>query len=745
MSKPIRILYVDDNSLDRELVRDALEKEHGGFELVTAASRADFETALAKGGFDLILSDFNILGFEGLQVLEAVHARDEKMPVIIVTGTGSEEIAVEALKRGAADYVIKTPKHILRLPFIMHAVLEKKRLEQEQRDSEERYRLIFENSGEAILLTNPDGAIYEANPEACRIFQWSEEELRKLGRQAVIDINDPRLPKALEERKRTGKFKGELNLIRKDGTFFPGDVSTTIFKDSLGNERTIMIIRDITERKRAEEALRESEERYQLANRATFNAIWDWNLQTNAIWWNENFQNLFGYRAEEIEPSIESWTNRIHPEDLERVSTDIHTAIDSGMQSWADQYRFRRKDGTYAAIEDRGYISRDASGNPLRMIGAMQDITERKQAEEKIRTQLERLTALREIDQVITSTFDIRLSLSALVAHTVNLLAVDGVTVLLLNSATNRLEYGAGLGFWSDAVKTTSLNLGESYAGRVAAEGRIVDIPNLADEPHNLLLTGVLKDENFASYHGAPLIVKGNVIGVLEIFHRSIVERDGEWLDFFNTLAGQSAIAIDDAQLFESLQSSNHELSRAYDATIEGWSGALDLRDKETEGHSQRVTEMTLHMAQTLGMSDEKLVHVRRGALLHDIGKMGVPDAILLKPGALTDEEWVIMRKHPENAYNLLSPIAYLQPALDIPYCHHEKWDGSGYPRGLKGEEIPLAARIFAVVDVWDALRSDRPYRPAWSKEKALAHIRSLAGTHFDPNVVKEFLESDLH
>ncbi len=179
----------------------------------------------------------------------------------------------------------------------------------------------------------------------------------------------------------------------------------------------------------------------------------------------------------------------------------------------------------------------------------------------------------------------------------------------------------------------------------------------------------------------------------------------------------------------------------AYDETIEGWSHALDLRDKETEGHTQRVTEMALHLARAMGVTDVELVQVRRGALLHDIGKMGIPDPILLKPGPLTDEEWVIMRKHPVYAYELLAPITYLKPALDVPYCHHERWDGSGYPRGLKGEQIPLVARIFAVVDVWDALTFDRPYRPAWPKEKVRRYIMEQTCKHFDPRVVEAFME----
>ena len=189
------------------------------------------------------------------------------------------------------------------------------------------------------------------------------------------------------------------------------------------------------------------------------------------------------------------------------------------------------------------------------------------------------------------------------------------------------------------------------------------------------------------------------------------------------------------------LQARNQDLQASYETTLEGWSHALDLRDKETEGHTLRVTELTLRIARAMGFSAEQLVHVRRGALLHDIGKMGVPDQILHKPGPLTEEEWRSMKRHPELAYELLSPIQYLAPALDIPHYHHEKWDGSGYPVGLKGEEIPLAARIFAVVDVYDALTSDRPYRASWSKEQALAYIRSEAGRHFDPAVVDIFLK----
>jgi len=364
---------------------------------------------------------------------------------------------------------------------------------------------------------------------------------------------------------------------------------------------------------------------------------------------------------------------------------------------------------------------------------------------EQTERRLEHLSALREIDQVIASSIGLHLSLGALLSQVNQQLKVDASAVWIFNSVSNMLVYSAGRGFRSKAFEQAKPHrLGEGYVGRVALDRRIIHIPNLATQDDNPRLMRALENERFISYYGVPLIAKGTIKGVLEVFHRTPLEPDEEWLDFLNTLAGQGAIAIDNSTMFENLQRSKDELSIAYDETIEGWSRALDLRDKETEGHTQRVTETTIKLARLFGLNEEAIIQVRRGALLHDIGKMGVPDGILLKPGPLTADEWVIMRQHPQFTFDMLSPIYYLKSALDIPYCHHEKWDGTGYPNGLKGEEIPLEARIFAVVDVWDALTSDRPYRPAWPEKKVLEHIQSLAGTHFDPQVVEVCFKSGI-
>jgi HD-GYP domain-containing protein (c-di-GMP phosphodiesterase class II) len=198
-------------------------------------------------------------------------------------------------------------------------------------------------------------------------------------------------------------------------------------------------------------------------------------------------------------------------------------------------------------------------------------------------------------------------------------------------------------------------------------------------------------------------------------------------------------LAVTNAYLYESLKTANDELASAYEETLGGWAAALELRDREVHGHTARVQDLTIGLAKAMGVGEDELVNVRRGTILHDIGKMVVPDAILHKPGPLTDDEWAIMRRHPGAARDMLARIDFLFPALDIPYCHHERWDGTGYPQGLAGTAIPLSARVFAIVDVYDALTSDRPYRPAWSREKALEHIRDESGKHFDPDVVDAF------
>ncbi|GAA5534728.1 HD domain-containing phosphohydrolase [Deinococcus aluminii] len=352
------------------------------------------------------------------------------------------------------------------------------------------------------------------------------------------------------------------------------------------------------------------------------------------------------------------------------------------------------------------------------------------------RQRLARLEALHDLDTVISSAPDLGQVMDRVAAIAAAQPGVSAVTVGLCGPRPSELEYVATRGLDSPLFAAPDGG-GEGPAAQVAREGHPLRIPDV--QASALIGPGTWpRGLGAAGYQALPLSAKGEVLGVLEYAWQG-EEPDPQTHVFLRVLADQAAIASESARLYRDLQRQSAFLARAYDETLEGWSRALDLRDKETEGHTRRVTDLTVQLAQAFGLPPEDMLHLRRGALLHDIGKMGIPDAILHKPGPLDAQEWAVMKRHPQLALELLSPIQFLRPALDIPHGHHEKWDGSGYPRGLRGEAIPLPARLFAVVDVWDALTNDRPYRPAWTPARALAHIRAESGTHFDPRVVEAF------
>ncbi len=502
-------------------------------------------------------------------------------------------------------------------------------------------------------------------------------------------------------------------------------------------QTNVFLQKEIEERTKADEVLIKNERRLRRAEEVANIGNWEIRMDDKIVYASDGAKNIYGVAGSEWELfDVQEIPLPEYRAKLDRALTEL---IEEGRPYDVEFKIHRQTDDTIIDIHS---LAEYDSANRI-VFGIIQDITGRKKVEQHIETQMQRLSALRNIDMAITSSLDMRISIEIILNGVANQLHMDACDILFLNPHTQTLEYIAGRGFNTDALRYTRLRLGESHAGVAALEKNTIRVRDLSAGKDGFTRSPLLSKEGFVEYFAVPLISKGHVKGVLEIFHRSAIDPDQEWMDFLEALGVQSAIAIDNAQMFNELERSNTDLALAYDTTLEGWSRALDYRDKETEGHSQRVTEMTVKMAQSIGVVDEDLVQVRRGALLHDIGKLGVPDGILLKPGTLTDEEMEIMKKHPIIAYEILSPIAFLRKAIDIPYCHHEKWDGTGYPRGLKGEQIPLAARIFAVMDVFDALLSDRPYRSAWAKEKTLEYIRKEAGIHFDPKVVEHFLNAD--
>ncbi len=349
------------------------------------------------------------------------------------------------------------------------------------------------------------------------------------------------------------------------------------------------------------------------------------------------------------------------------------------------------------------------------------------------------LQSLRSIDRTIISSFDLKITLDFILEQVLAQLGVDAAGIRLLDRQQMTMNVAASRGFLWETYSSLRVQPGDDEALRSPGKEEAIVLED-PDELRRVVDANLLATEAFRAFAAVPLISKGEVLGTLEVFFRRRPEFDKEWKFLFETLAGQAAIAIDNSIMFSDLKRSHRELALAYDATIEGWAYALDLRDQGTEFHARRVTDIAVRLAREAGLPPEQLPHFRRGALLHDMGKMSVPDAVLLKPGPLNDEEREIMKRHPRTAMEMLSRIEYLRPALDIPYCHHERWDGTGYPRGLRNEQIPFSARIFALADVYDALISDRPYRKAWPKAKAIEHIRSQSGKHFDPRVVEIFL-----
>jgi putative nucleotidyltransferase with HDIG domain len=362
---------------------------------------------------------------------------------------------------------------------------------------------------------------------------------------------------------------------------------------------------------------------------------------------------------------------------------------------------------------------------------------------------LRQMSILRNIDQAITTHADYSSMASAILGDVVSPGEVDAAVLFIPNlPAVGRMRGTGPLGLLrmvgmaglpESAVDSSLINWQTMMAIQVYQTLKPLFIHDICQENHPGAET-LHRVTGFKICAVLPLISRKQIKGVFEFFLRQSDEEDNDWQTFLQSLALQTAIGFDHVEMLENLKRSNRELALAYDETIKGWALALELREKEDCGHAERVSTLSVRLAAALSFSGETLDNIRRGAFLHDIGKMAVPDNVLYKTGPLNMQEWDVMRKHPTEGYRVLSGIEYLRPALDIVYNHHEKWDGSGYPRGIKGEEIPFSARIFAVVDVWDAITNDRPYRPAWPLDQARVYMQEQAGKYFDPRVVDVFL-----
>ncbi len=487
-------------------------------------------------------------------------------------------------------------------------------------------------------------------------------------------------------------------------------------------------------------ALQESEQKYRLLTDLSNDAVYV-EYQGRLVLVNQRFSSTFGISSADLAETPISFLPFVLPGSRSTLS-EAHASI---LRNQSNSRRYE-----FTALNHTGWvIDFEASAAPIPYQGGtailviLRDITERKRSEQNEREQRDLAEALRDTASALNSTLNFEEVLRRILENIQRVIPYTTATIMLIDKDGHTVHVAAEEGYIERGAETWVRNFSVSIEQiptlqRMFLTGAPLAIPHIPQYAEWVELGPTTWS---LSYVGAPIRVKGQTLGFINL--------DSSIPGFFNAFhaerlqafADQAGIAINNAQLMRQLQQTNLDLLAAYDTTILGWAKALELRDYETQGHSQRVTDLTIALAKQLGIREPQLTHIRYGALLHDIGKLGIPDAILFKRGPLTETEWRTMRMHPIYAHQVLAHIPYLAASIEIPYYHHEHWDGSGYPHGLKGEQIPLAARIFTIIDVWDSLLSNRPYHSAWSQNDALAYMNSQSGKIFDPTILNVFIQ----
>ncbi|MBI1785586.1 GAF domain-containing protein [Candidatus Sumerlaeota bacterium] len=624
---------MEDSATDFDLVLRELQKKFSLVESRRVETEAEFRRELKSGTWDIIFADYSLPTLTGLKTLEIRNEINSSIPLIIISGTVNDDVAVEALKSGANNYVLKD--NLIRLN---PAVERELREAQNRRERESAQSDLTQSRQELESLQLKHQAILRSTPHGLCILSsnfmimWANRAL--------------------------GQILGEGHAPDRD-------LTGLAFKSFFATD-----------------------------------------------------QEFHHYR-------------RAAMDSIRQDGTDLR------------QLLLRSLDGGSLWCEV-SLVRLDPTQTAPGFVVSLTNIDGQKKAQEDLRRQFHRLSALRAIDMAITASLDLRVTLNVILDQVTMQLGVDAADVLLLNPSTKMLDLTAGRGFQAEELIRGHFRLGSGLSGQAALLRRNIQVADLHAHKDDPERREMFAREKFVAYLGLPLIAKGQVKGVLELFHRAPLDPDPDWVEFMEALAGQAAIAVDNASLFDDLQQDNTKLSFAYESTLEGWARTLDARNRRPVGHSQKLSHLAMQLAREVGLPDTDLITIRRGALLHDVGMLGVPEPILFKAEPLTTAEKEAIARHPALAFEWLSPVLYLRSALDIPHAHHEKWDGSGYPRGLGGEAIPLAARIFAVVDVWLALQSDRPDRKAWTEKQAREYLLAEKGKQFDPRIVDSFFNLPL-
>ena len=602
--------------------------------------------------------------------------------------------------------------HVTAIAGVIRDVTGKKLIDKALRESEERYRLLFHSSGDLVFVhgfskDGKPGSFNQINDVACDLLGYDRRELLNMTVQDIA-VGQPNNTNHRKDLMKNKHALFEWTFETNHGERIPVEINAHLF-DMDGTPTVLSIARDITERKQTEARMR------QLANIVDYSndAITSTTPEGVMLSWNPGAEQLFGYKAKEI---LGRKLTALVPE---RKKTEARKLLERVMQG-EDIVNFEtvrlNNNGEEIDISLTLSAMLDENGKPFAIAGISRDVTEQKMARQALKESEERYRLLfnQSADLVFVNSFDPK-------GRTSKFIEVNDI-------AKTKLGY--------DSREFLNITMHDIAVG----------VPNKVDHGKELkknnhaLIEGVIASKDGREFD---VEINSHVFSINESptilsIARDITERK-QAEQQLKSLNENLELRVQNRT--QELENANHELELSYEATLEGWVRALDMRDNATQGHTQRVTEMTIQLAECYGIDSSQIPHLRRGALLHDIGKIAIPDEILLKPGPLTEKEWKIMRRHPEHAYNFLAPIDYLAGSIDIPRYHHENWDGSGYPHGLKGKKIPIAARLFTIVDVWDALLSDRPYRAAWPQQEAMDYIRGQSGKKFDPKVTKVFIE----
>ena len=586
-------------------------------------------------------------------------------------------------------------------------------------ESEQRLRSLVAQAPVGIVTLDMNGFVIDVNPHAIKLLGSPNEKatlgLNVLTLPTLINsgFSDP-IQKTIEEG-RQNAYTGWYTSIWGQRAYLRGSFAP--LNNKLGKQvGALLLFDDFTQGRLTQDALNESRDLLQNVIAGTAVILFALDRAGDITLIEGRGLETVGLKSDEmIGQSVSTLF-----QDGSASQRDFTEALQGNILTSAASIRDHHYEVRYSPLMGEGGIAG--------VTGVALDITDRIQRDAE-------MTAIVTVAQAMRTANSRAEMFPIILKQTAELLHSDGALIVMEDREKHGLIVEMGAGSW---VKSTGIRMPQpnSISHMVYSTAK----PYLNNDIHSEdrvaypnMLTGL------TSVAGVPLIAGQKTVGVLWVGCTHTI--DDNQMRILTAIGEMAANTIHRATLFEDVERTKYDLELAYNNTLQGWASALELRDMETKGHSQRVTDTTLLLAVLMGCDDEDLSHIQRGALMHDIGKMGIPDSILLKPGPLTPDEWNIMAQHPQYAYDMLKTILFLRPALDIPYCHHEKWDGSGYPRGLRGEDIPLMARIFAVVDVWDALLSDRPYRNAWSQEKTTAYIQAQSGLQFDPEVVTIYLQ----